>query len=89
MEGKKGKVAVWCEMSKIMDNDQPFVYLVCQDQRTGRIVTVEDHRSGLDLKLTDMYKKDEIKSAFQKGVEQANTMIYGQQPNPWETIDLL
>lgn len=35
MRGKRGQVLVWCEMSKIMNNDEPFVYLVCQDRRTG------------------------------------------------------
>ena len=29
--------------------DNEYVYLICQDMRTGRVVTIEDNRDRLEL----------------------------------------
>lgn len=46
--GKKGKVMVWAEMSDRMGDIDEFSYLIAQDQRTGRVITIHDNRQNLD-----------------------------------------
>jgi hypothetical protein len=48
--GPKGRAMVWAEMSDRMGEDLngEFAYLIVQDQRTGRVLTVQDNRSRLD-----------------------------------------
>ena len=47
MKGPKGQALVWAEVSDKLPDNQ-YVYLICQDKRTGRVVTVEDNRDRMD-----------------------------------------
>jgi len=46
--GKRGRAMVWAEMSSRMGDTEEFAYLVVQDRRTGRVITIHDNRSQLD-----------------------------------------
>lgn len=46
--GKRGRAMVWAEMSSRMGDTEEFAYLIVQDRRTGRVLTVQDNRSALD-----------------------------------------
>lgn len=46
LEGQHGKAFVFCEVSSDMESDE-FVYLLIQDKRNGRVITVVDNRSKL------------------------------------------
>ena len=46
--GKKGKAMVWAEMSNNMGDMEEFAYLILQDRRSGRILTLHDNRTALD-----------------------------------------
>jgi hypothetical protein len=48
IEGARGKVAVWAEMSDNLVDTDEFVYLICRNQRTGKVLTVHDNRQRLD-----------------------------------------
>lgn len=47
IKGKKGQVLVWAEVSDRM-SDTEYVYLICQNTRTGRVLTLEDNRDQLE-----------------------------------------
>lgn len=47
VKGPKGQALVWAEVSDKLPDNQ-YVYLICQDKRTGRVVTVEDNRDRMD-----------------------------------------
>ncbi len=46
VKGSKGQMHVWVEVSDGMADDQ-FVYLICQNAKTGRVLTVIDNREEL------------------------------------------
>jgi len=47
--GKRGRAMVWAEMSSRMGElTEEFAYLVVQDRRTGKVITVHDNRTVLD-----------------------------------------
>jgi len=48
IEGKKGKALVYAEVSDNLPEGEKFVYLICQDRRTGRVVTVVDNRDRIE-----------------------------------------
>lgn len=48
VKGPKGHCMVWAEVSNKM-SDNEYVYLICQDMRTGRVITIEDNRDRLEL----------------------------------------
>ncbi len=50
IKGDKGQVHVWAEVSDRMKSDE-YVYIVCQNARTGRVLTVEDKRDELEANL--------------------------------------
>jgi len=47
MKGSRGQVQVWAEVSSKMAANE-FVYVVCQNIRTGRVLTIEDNRDRLE-----------------------------------------
>lgn len=47
VEGPKGKVTVFAEVSNRMAANE-YVYLMCQDRYTGRVITIYDNRARLD-----------------------------------------
>lgn len=47
VEGPKGKVTVFAEVSNRMSANE-YVYLMCQDRYTGRVITIHDNRARLD-----------------------------------------
>ena len=50
VKGPRGTVRVWAEVSDKMASNE-FVYIICQDMKTGRIITIEDNRSRLDAEM--------------------------------------
>lgn len=47
VEGPRGKVRVWAEVSsKMLDGE--YVYIICQCMQTGRVLTVVDNRDRLE-----------------------------------------
>lgn len=44
IEGKRGKALVYAEVSDNLPEGEKFVYLICQDKRTGKVLTVVDNR---------------------------------------------
>ena len=56
VKGNKAKVIVYAEVSDNM-NANELVYLICQDSRTGKVVTVIDNREMLDNKEASGDKK--------------------------------
>ena len=48
IQGKKGRVMVWAEMSDRMGDVDEFAYLIAQCQRTGKVITIHDNRNQLD-----------------------------------------
>lgn len=61
VQGPRGKCLVWAEVSNKM-SDNEYVYLICQDMRSGRVVTVEDNRSRLDNEQLSRGPDNEIMS---------------------------
>lgn len=51
IKGSKGRVMVWAEVSDKMPTEE-YVYLIAQDMRTGRILTIEDNRSRLETEMS-------------------------------------
>jgi hypothetical protein len=56
VKGSKGQMLVWMEVSNKMADDQ-FVYLICQNAKTGRVLTVVDNREELAAGMLEE-KKD-------------------------------
>jgi hypothetical protein len=50
LKGPKGRVMVWAEVSDKMPHNE-YVYLICQDMRTRRVLTVEDNRARLETEM--------------------------------------
>lgn len=50
IKGTKGRVMVWAEVSDKMASNE-YVYLICQDMRTKRVITVEDNRARLETEM--------------------------------------
>ena len=50
IKGAKGRVLVWTEVSDRMPANE-YVYLVAQDQRTGKVLTVTDNRDRLEEEM--------------------------------------
>jgi len=50
IKGPKGRVMVWAEVSDKMPSNE-YVYLIVQDMRTKRILTVEDNRARLETEM--------------------------------------
>jgi hypothetical protein len=49
IRGSRGQVMVWSEMAdSFVDSTDEFSYLIVQDRRSGRVLTVQDNRSKLD-----------------------------------------
>lgn len=48
IEGKKGKALVFAEVADRLPEGERFVYLICQDRRTGRVLTVVDNRDKIE-----------------------------------------
>lgn len=48
IEGKKGKALVFAEVADRLPEGEKFVYLICQDRRTGRVLTVVDNRDKIE-----------------------------------------
>ena len=47
VKGPRGQFQVWAEVSDKMTNTE-FVYLIVQDVRTGRVITIHDNRARLE-----------------------------------------
>ena len=52
VKGPRGQFQVWAEVSDKMANTE-FVYLIVQDVRTGRVVTVHDNRARLEAQFEE------------------------------------
>ena len=52
VEGPYGKALVFAEISNLA-NQHEFVYLILQDMRTGRVLTIEDRRAELAARTMD------------------------------------
>lgn len=50
IKGDKGQVLVFVEVSDKMKHDE-YVYIICQNVRTGRVLTVVDNRDQLQAGL--------------------------------------
>jgi hypothetical protein len=50
VKGSKGQAQVWAEVSDKMASNE-FVYVICQDMRTGRVVTIQDNRARLEAEM--------------------------------------
>ena len=50
LKGPKGRVLVWAEVSDKMPPHE-YVYLICQDIRSKRILTIEDNRVRLEQEM--------------------------------------
>lgn len=48
VKGPKGKVIVFAEVSNLSPSKE-FAYLICQDARTGRVVSIQDNRASMAL----------------------------------------
>lgn len=48
LKGKRGNIRVWVEVSDKMAASE-YVYIICQNMKTGRVYTIEDNRELLDL----------------------------------------
>ena len=48
LEGPRGKVKVWAEVSEKMLLNE-YVYIICQDMQTGRVITIVDDRDKLQV----------------------------------------
>ena len=48
IEGQRGKALVYAEVSDNLPDGEKFVYLICQDKRTGRVLTVVDNRDRIE-----------------------------------------
>ena len=46
IKGKKGQVLVWAEVSDAMPSNE-YVYIIVQNLRSGRVLTLEDNRDRL------------------------------------------
>ena len=47
VKGPRGHVIVWAEVSNNLDKPD-LVYLICQDKRSGRVITIQDNRALLE-----------------------------------------
>jgi hypothetical protein len=54
IKGGRGQVRVWAEVREGMKSDE-FVYLICQDMRTGRVLTIVDRRDELEAGIGSMF----------------------------------
>ena len=52
VKGPRGQFQVWAEVSDKMANTE-FVYLIVQDVRTGRVVTLHDNRARLEAQFEE------------------------------------
>ena len=50
IKGNKGRVLVWAEVSDKMPSNE-YVYLIAQDMRSGKVVTIEDNRERLETQM--------------------------------------
>lgn len=75
IKGKKGRVMVWAEVSDMIP-DNEYVYLICQDMRTGRVITIQDNRERLDAD----YQLNPNKGS-KKGYFSWATDLFGKQAN--------
>lgn len=50
IKGSKGRVLVWAEVSDKMPSNE-YVYLIAQDMRNGKVVTIEDNRDRLETQM--------------------------------------
>ena len=57
LEGQHGKAFVFAEVSKDMPSGE-FVYVMVQDKRNGRVITVVDNRSAMLAKRMAGGKKE-------------------------------
>lgn len=62
VKGPKGKVVVYAEVSSLSPSNE-FAYLICQDTRTGRVVTVQDNRAKMELEASST--SSETRNAMQ------------------------
>ena len=72
IKGPKGRVMVWAEISESMPSNE-YVYLICQDMRTRRVITIEDNRARLESEMemasvgtTDASGNNDAKNALMK-----------------------
>jgi hypothetical protein len=61
VQGSRGRALVWAEVSNKMA-DSEYVYLICQDMRTGKVVTIQDNRARLDAEMMTKGPDNEIMS---------------------------
>lgn len=51
IEGKRGKALVYAEVSDRLPEGEKFVYLICQDRRTGKVLTIVDNRERIEHEM--------------------------------------
>jgi len=64
IEGKKGKALVYAEVSDNLPEGEKFVYLIVQDKRNGRVITLVDNRDRIaeESRLNEPSTMDKAKS---------------------------
>jgi len=71
IKGNKGQVHVWVEISDEMP-DNEYVYIVCQNARSGRVLTVVDNREEL---AAGFYAKKNEDSVFRNVKNQFSNLF--------------
>lgn len=51
VKGPRGHVIVWAEVSDNLEKPD-LVYLICQDKRSGRVITIQDNRAILESRAS-------------------------------------
>lgn len=63
VEGPRGKVRVWTEISNKMNSGE-YVYLICKDMQNGRIITIIDNRDRLETEAASGGNADSKNAIF-------------------------
>ena len=73
---------VWAEMADTFaESSEEFAYLICQDRRTGRVLTVQDNRSRLD-EMAASGKLVINESLSSRATKMITGLIGGAPPEP-------
>jgi hypothetical protein len=82
IRGSRGQIMVWAEMADTFaESSEEFAYLICQDRRTGRVLTVQDNRSRLD-EMAASGKLVINESLSSRATKMITGLIGGAPPEP-------
>jgi hypothetical protein len=69
IKGPKGLVTVWAEISDKMAHNE-YVFLICQDRRSRKVITIEDNRDRLEVeKLASRSQPDSALTSAWKTIK--------------------